>query len=1294
MCTGQTLSSPVFTFLYSTSIQRGQEFIVHYSILSALSNAWRTEGGWLVLFALVLRSVAACPASCVLCTKDVTLCHQLTYTVAAPVTTRVLIITDGYLSSIEGTNLSLLFNLALLSLSRNGIEDVREDALHSLSKLRTLLLEHNQISSSSLSDHTFSKLRSLQVLVLSNNALRTLQGSWFRNTRGLTRLQLDGNQITNLTDSSFGGTNLHSLRHLDLSNNFISYIGKDAFRPLPQLQEVDLSRNRLAHMPDVFTPLKQLTLLSLDKNQWSCTCDLYPLARFLRNYMKSSARTLRNAKDLSCLPSTTSVSTAKSVLRLSETNCDSKAANLTLVLKDRSPFFPGQDVALLTVLGFAGAVGLTCLALVVFNWKLQQGKANEHTSENLPCRTFDESLCDHEARNYHAKGDCNCHLTQENEVKVMSIVGSRKEMTLLQENSHQAVLACESTALDGSFRNLKGRGRGADSTFFCFGGRLLQSGCSEPPGNMAAFNEAGLLTRYCPKRAEKLRNHEPGEVQPQTLPQHVTRTVDISSDTFSKRYATSASALARESLEKHLTNESWQPPIEKGDNGLQPHRQRHFITGSSSKPRESEEHSVQKILQKQRSKYDDSCGRFTRSRPGYFQPNNSLICKYVPCDQFQDYVKEKKPNRREHSKPKKEQIQIKRAIEKFLMSEDNMELSGLSTKIKKTYSPKRVSFHHPDLVEKNNLVMSSKTSSHWKEQKNQSNYLTSLDLKKCSNPQERNKGGKWLTDPQILKKKGTNQSDFKGKIKGQNLRIKLNLNPFRKVRIHPEKSLPELPKKRKRVSLQPNKFSKASEKEAKINLVSSADFCQQSEGNNHAKFPAKRLPLKHAPKQTPYCRKNIKKAPLLSADNLSVANQSSVEDNCHPTGHIPDRNPSTLPQPTPTVAEHRHSHSPFSTEQVGGAAHLALGVPNYLPATLENTGKDISPSHHSTGATEHMEQDKSKTSELSQFSLSLGNQIHRTDTYKENTLEQNQTLLHAEQLSSHEQLGNEGKTLMTKPKISHPIVESCVMDEGNDVGKKLPKTETYDSSPVPWTQSKGNLTFMKINSIPYQNRIELPKDISTPLSTQAIWPLPKSSENGSDSTNALPRDDGAEALEIKIVGKEEKKMLDESKANSSMLMKTTRMTLNGATKEKQQTWQNGKSEKHLYDSNSVEATIAAKDLRMTSSHETKNRLPCSEIDLKINSNMYDLKEVQNIQPDKDNSAHKEGAMTGETLPELKDISFEAENEVSIIPRRINEAENSAPKPALYLLSAEYVNSSSLEAEQSEQNNSNNNPFLP
>lgn len=105
----------------------------------------------------------------------------------------------GHLSSEKSTNLTLLANLALLSLSRNAICGIQEGSLHSLTKLRTLSLGHNHIPSSSLSDHTFSKLRSLQVLVLSSNALRTLRAAWFRNTKALNRLLLGGNQTTNLT---------------------------------------------------------------------------------------------------------------------------------------------------------------------------------------------------------------------------------------------------------------------------------------------------------------------------------------------------------------------------------------------------------------------------------------------------------------------------------------------------------------------------------------------------------------------------------------------------------------------------------------------------------------------------------------------------------------------------------------------------------------------------------------------------------------------------------------------------------------------------------------------------------------------------------------------------------------------------------------------------------------------------------------------------------------------------------------------------------------------------------------
>ncbi|XP_067419414.1 leucine-rich repeat-containing protein 53-like [Emydura macquarii macquarii] len=288
------------------------------------------------------------------CSEDVTLCQGLTYIPAAPVTTKALIVTDGNITLIDSFNLSLLFNITLLRLSSNRITDIKENAFNGLRDLRTLLLDQNQISSSSISDNTFSELQKLQVLVLSNNALNSIYGAWFKNMKGLMRLQLNGNQITNLTDSSFGTTCLDSLRSLDLSNNFISYIEKNAFQRLPQLEEMDLSRNRLALIPDMFSPLTQLILLSLDQNQWNCTCRLCDLAFFLRNYVNSSTRLLKHANDMYCRASKNPA--VHSVLELTEANCNPDPQNITAILKNKKMNSYWRDVTLVAVFCFVGNV--------------------------------------------------------------------------------------------------------------------------------------------------------------------------------------------------------------------------------------------------------------------------------------------------------------------------------------------------------------------------------------------------------------------------------------------------------------------------------------------------------------------------------------------------------------------------------------------------------------------------------------------------------------------------------------------------------------------------------------------------------------------------------------------------------------------------------------------------------------------------------------------------------------------------------------------------------------------------
>ncbi|XP_036046060.1 leucine-rich repeat-containing protein 53 [Onychomys torridus] len=1215
----------------------------------------------------MLRMIVACPESCLVCTQDVTLCQQLTYIVAAPETTRVLILTDGHLSSIESANLTLLVNLALLSLSRNAIYGIQEGSLHGLTKLQTLSLSRNRIPSSSLSDHTFSKLRSLQILVLSNNVLRTLRAAWFRYTKALRRLLLDGNQITNLTQSSFRGANLHGLRHLDLSNNFISFIEKDAFRPLPQLQEVDLSRNMLAHMPDAFTPLKQLSVLSLEGNQWSCTCDLYPLARFLRNFVKSPVHILYNTKDLNCQVSPPAVAAAKSMLRLSEAKCDSKSHNLSLALKDRRGLLPGQDVALMTVLGFAGAVGLTCTGLVIFNWKLQQGRANEHTSKNLCCRTLNESSCAHEERNGHAMGCCNCHLTRENETGVMSCVGLRKKTALRQEKRHQAMLASTSTALDTSFRKLKGRDRGPDGACSRLGDALLPAGCLGSSGNKKALHDASLVTR-CLKTAEKLSNSKHGEVQAQILMQHGTRKIDMSSsDTFRSRYVTSTSALARESLGKHLTDKSWQPPIGKGDNASQPPGQRLFITSSSSKPWEPEECAVGRISHTHRVGCDDHCGLLKQNKPMDFHPNTSFTCKYVSWDEFQDYMKEKKPDHREHMKSEKEQIQINRAIKKFLRSQENKDKLKLPAKIKKAYSTKRVKVHDPDLVGENRLATSAKTPASGRQLESENHHPTSLDLKNCASLQEVKESREWFPEQQLLKKKRLKQSHPSKKAKRRNLRIKLDLHPFGKARVHPEEFPEELLKIHKPTGLPPKKLARTSEgkfKAVPLSFVSS----QLPDRSSHAKLTCSKMPLESAPQQTPYQERNG----LQRADSLSVGNLGSVQRGCCLVGHIPNGSSSTVLQPVTRVLGQQCSLPLFS--QMENATQLQIEAMGSSPAHLGNVENRVLSSQHSRGANDHVIMvstqytDKLKTNELNQFTLSLSDQVADTFT-RGHSLGNNQALQQEEQKLSHEQLGSEEKPLVSKSKISHESVQSCIMDrEGTDGGNKIPPCiEDCDSSPTAWTQPHNNLPFVMPHSVPHTKGEELLKEIcSPPTRSQALGHLGNNSKGGIGTNKASLRDNHREVPGTQAASKEQKQALEERMANSSAVSWETL----GTTDERQQPWEGeGKEKLILCYPGSDKEIVSIKDL----SKVKTIMLQCEADPYTLNPESY-CRDPGDNRPGM--SAHRDDAgtvgMPGASYHsgELNITHFEAENGVSLIPHRENGTKNSAHKPASHPSSTE------------------------
>ncbi|XP_068948877.1 leucine-rich repeat-containing protein 53 [Petaurus breviceps papuanus] len=1277
------------------------------------------SGGWLTLLAMTVRLAASCPPSCSACSPDVTLCHRLTYIPESPVSTRALMVTDGFILTVEGTNLSLL-NAAVLMLSRNCITDIGEGAFHRLPGLQTLLLEHNQISSPSITSSTFQELRKLQVLALSSNLLESVQGTWFRNTKGLLRLLLNGNRIRNLTENTFVGADLAALSYLDLSNNFISYLGEGAFRALPKLQEVDLSRNGLAHIPDVFAPLTRIILQGLDRKEWRCTCDLHPLAFLFRNSTtNSSAPRSGGGEDLTCQsPAVVEAVAAYGVLRRSEADCDYKSPNVTLVFKDKTGSPSGKEVAQVTILCFAGAVGLTCLILAILNWKLQRGRTRS-TSQNPCCRALGRALCSHEPRNSFTEGYCHCHLTQENEIQVMSIVGSGKEGPLLQKNCHPAMLerVSESASLKTSFRNLpQGKGGGPDNASFShFNCRLVRSGLLEHSGNVAVADEAGPPTRNFQRRVGKLRHSEPGKIQTQTLQWRSERTMDIGRDTLNGRGSAPTSALAPETLDTRLTEELWQPPTETRQDSFQTHQHRHLITGSSIKPHRP---SRQSSSLSPHSHYPRPHGPQGESN---LPQEDSFICKYVPCDQLQCRTSERRANYRERLKSHRNQIQGNSTIKGLLSSRDNM---GLPTRVQKPHVRKRVSFHIPDLDEEDGLALlltdSTEAGALWTPQQNPWDRVAVCHSEKPSKMQEKTKGGKCSSDAQIPEKEQTKASYPKTKVKGQNLNIKLNLHPFRKLRIHPEKQ-PDRekcpPKSSRRVKkIVQQKLSKVSEeqadwKESPRSLVGLRGGLEQTESSENGRTVPQTLTPNAADTQVSGGSQRLRRV----APAMSGVSRSPREHAPHSADQAPGQgHAEAAASPTsPGIPAGSPPQSSPKQRMESAVVPSSLVLSSALGAGQGPPTEDVKPQHFQADQVtqETTEAGEGHTSQhiLGQKekddSVTSRNETQPVCDVKSDTnpkdLNPEETLPCKLQHSHYAQLETEEDVGKWNTKVSSQVTKCHITNGGPKcLNKNDSRAEFHDSSLTPQTQSNSDITFVETNFIPHQNRLEFSNDINTPLiGTQTNWHPASRSRKGTGSANGLSRYGGSEAPREKMGVGEDEETVCSSNANHGAVIQDKEMALAGIPKETWESQKNGKSELQALLGSSLVMQNGASRHR---SLEVKARLLPNETGPQLCTHMM-RKHVQNAQdigPEEDDDERGEDIKPPEKhgdasfLPEVKDSHFEAENEVPRIPCRVNDAENSAADPPQGPPSAEYANPSPLAAEQSEPNNSNNNGFLP
>lgn len=180
-----------------------------------------------------------------------------------------------YLIEFAVTNCSLVsFNtswhgierLRSLNLSCNNLPRIKDMLMihvMNLSELTCLDLSDNSLSD--ISDGSFRTLIGLVRLSLRKNAIGMVNENAFCGLDRLEFLDLSDNRLADLPDSAL--TPLYSLQKLDLSGNQLQVLGARWFESLDRLRELDVSRNGLAKAASgTLQPLPGLSVLRLAEN--------------------------------------------------------------------------------------------------------------------------------------------------------------------------------------------------------------------------------------------------------------------------------------------------------------------------------------------------------------------------------------------------------------------------------------------------------------------------------------------------------------------------------------------------------------------------------------------------------------------------------------------------------------------------------------------------------------------------------------------------------------------------------------------------------------------------------------------------------------------------------------------------------------------------------------------------------------------------------------------------------------------------------------------------------------------
>ncbi|XP_013771266.1 toll-like receptor 13 [Pundamilia nyererei] len=150
---------------------------------------------------------------------------------------RTVDVRNSEIHTIKEHMLQSCSNLIELNLSFNNIKSMADNALQSMTQLRSLILQNNKLSELPVA---VQGLTTLEVYDLSSNDISELYCPYFWNLTSLTILDLSHNQISYISDCVF--QNVNNLKILNLENNQImSFI--DTFKDKLQTLEFLNLRN-------------------------------------------------------------------------------------------------------------------------------------------------------------------------------------------------------------------------------------------------------------------------------------------------------------------------------------------------------------------------------------------------------------------------------------------------------------------------------------------------------------------------------------------------------------------------------------------------------------------------------------------------------------------------------------------------------------------------------------------------------------------------------------------------------------------------------------------------------------------------------------------------------------------------------------------------------------------------------------------------------------------------------------------------------------------------------------------